>query len=704
MIPPTPTSQLSQQGALENESVDPLREAAWLPFAANGDRLKSAQGSVQDLCAFQQAILDSAPFSAIATDPCGAIVWVNRTAEEWLGYTAHELIGRVSPIIFHDPEELAARAAELATELGMPVERDFNVLIGRCEENDAAVEREWSYLRKDGSRFPIALSVRVLRGGDQQRLGFVCVGQDISVRKVADQRHAEALRKLRDAYKLKSSFLANVSHEIRTPMNGILGMAELLARTGLPAIQQYYVDNIRECGEALLVIINDVLDISKIESGKLTFERTAFDLFETIGKTVEVISPTAEKKGIPVVLSFSPDVPTLVLGDPGRLRQILTNLVGNAIKFTDKGSVTVRVSSADSANTPSLLRFEVKDTGIGISPEAKAKLFQPFVQADASTSRRFGGTGLGLSIAQQLTVLMGGEMGVESAVGVGSLFWFTLPLPETTAGRQGTPMRKLRMLVADDNPLNQRVAAGMLNSLGHTVDVVATGVEAVEAAKTSQYDLIFMDCQMPEMDGYSASRAIRALRGDYPQLADIPIIALTAYVDEETRAKCFEAGMSGYQSKPLRIAELHALLAPYTAAEPSKQDSIEIQERCSFADFPILDRAKLNELRTIEISGQPNIFQKLLNLFFSEGLPLYSALLSSMEAGDANSAMTHAHKLAGSCGNFGGLRVMRICLAIENRAKSGDLAGAVSLTKALKGAFEEFCSLLRKEFDLITEW
>ena len=658
------------------------------------------QGAAELL--LQQTILANVNFSVVATDPCGAILWINAAAERWLGLSVDELKGRATPAIFLDREELGRRAAELTAELGHPVEPGFEALIGRFKRGIIEGEREWTYLHKDGTRLPVAVSVAALRTTAGDVTGYLLIGRDIAQRKAAERRQTELMEQLQDAYKIKTAFLANVSHEIRTPMNGILGMTELLQRTDLPPIQRYYVENIRECGESLLLIVNDVLDMAKLESGKLTFERTAFDLLETVGKTVEFVSPAAEKKGIPVVLSFSPEVPGLVLGDPGRLRQILTNLVGNAIKFTDTGAVTVYVGSAKCSSNPHLLRFEVKDTGIGISPEAKAKLFQPFVQAAPSITRRFGGTGLGLSIARQLVLLMGGEMGVESVLGEGSLFWFTLPLAETAATTQGAQARKLHILVADDNPLNQRVALGMLNTLSHTADVVSTGSKALQAAKTTAYDLILMDCQMPDMDGYSACRAIREAAAEHPALAKIPIVALTGYINEETRAQCLMAGMDGYLSKPLRIAELHATLdqyAPKEFIEPSGgNDSSQL---AGYADLAIMDSSKLNELRTIEISGQPNIFQKLLELFFREGEPLFGSLLEAIDAGDGEAVLTRAHKLAGSCCNFGGLRITRICRDLEDRGRIGDISGIKELRAALEEEFKKFCHLLQREFDSI---
>jgi signal transduction histidine kinase/ActR/RegA family two-component response regulator len=388
-------------------------------------------------------------------------------------------------------------------------------------------------------------------------------------------RDARVEKPVGDDPSARSTFIANVSHELRTPMNGILGMTELLERTELLPVQRGYLESIRECGESLVQLLNNVLDYSKIESGKLITERIPFDLYRIIETTVELLSLAAEKKGVSVVQTIAPNVSAIVVGDPGRCRQILTNLIGNAIKFTGQGAVTIRASRPKelSEDHSDIVRFEVKDTGIGISPDACQKLFEPFVQADSSTSRRFGGTGLGLSICRQLVTLMGGEMGVESSSGNGSLFWFQLPLPEAFPSQTpaiasplvATPelASTLHILLADDNIFNQKVASGMLRLLGHTCDAVSTGLAAIEALKSHRYDMVLMDCQMPEMDGYATARTIVELKRGRPELTGLPIIAVTADSSDGTVEKCLQNGMSGYLCKPFKIRQLEAVLAKF---------------------------------------------------------------------------------------------------------------------------------------------
>ena len=519
------------------------------------------------------------------------------------------------------------------------------------------------------------------------------------------------------ANRAKSDFVANVSHEIRTPMNGILGMAELLARTPLTPLQGEYLESIRSCGESLLQLLNDILDFSKVESGKFVMESVPFNVLSTVDTTVELLALAAEKKGVAVISTVAPNVPERVLGDAGRLRQILTNLVGNAIKFTNEGSVTVRVGRP--ANTDGIIRFEVKDTGIGISPEAQAKLFEPYVQAHSSTARKFGGTGLGLSICRQLVTLMNGTIGVESGPGAGSLFWFELPLTEApripgseekqteTAGGEsaGAPSSKLRILVVEDDLVNQRVALGMLNILGHTADVVSDGAQAIEMVKARPYDLIFMDCEMPLMDGYAASRAIRDLRQERPELAHIPIVALTAHLLEGALAKCRAHGMNGYLQKPLQLQELKAALQEFPSKRPSApSEPSAVSEGASWAGedslaLPILARAQLDELRAIDTPGEPSILPMLLAIFFEEAPTLMHDLLDSIDHGDFTAIRNRAHKLSGSCANFGGLRVSHLCRKLERCAENKDIETARRVKSLLAEAFQALCDILHQEID-----
>lgn len=753
---------------------------------------------------------------------------------------------------YNSPEEVVAALTDIEHQLYVdPTRRDeFSRLM---REHGAVSGFESQVHRKDRSVIWISESARTVTNANGEFCYYEGIVEDITVRKQAELEREKAREAALESARTKAQFLANMSHEIRTPMNAITGMTGLLVDTRLTKEQREYVDTIRNSTESLLSIINDILDFSKVEAGKLTLEIIDFDLRETVETSVEMLAERAHKKNIDLACAVAPDVPGHLRGDPVRIRQVIANLVSNAVKFTEKGEVLVRVSHVRNEIGRVVLRFEVKDTGIGISRDAMARIFQEFTQADGSTTRKYGGTGLGLTISKQLVSLMGGEIGVESTLGEGSTFWVTLPLetlpadqvapqppvpavlnrlrlllvnhtpslqailhqqfeswgvrddhastseeaigliqraiesgepyaiviidvdlpgtdglslaqtlrsdsnlaatrlvmlttllnrlPTQTMKATGIaaclvkPIRQsrlleclvdvmsasgalstsesgpeipvtavqesnVRILLAEDNPVNQRVALKQLKKLGFSADSVSNGNEVLSALQKVPYDIIIMDCQMPEMDGYEVTRRIRQSGSDsYIHLKSAPyIIALTANAMRGDRERCLSLGMNDYLTKPLHLHELESVLQrALLRIQPASATPVPAPAEKQLPD--VLDRSVINGLKELREPDQPDPLRELVELFFRDAEPRLKSMREAAAASDAAKLAAAAHTLKGSASNLGAKRLSALCAAIEKHGKSGNAIAASDMLAEVAAEYDAVREILQKELE-----
>jgi PAS domain S-box-containing protein len=498
-------------------------------------------------------ISETLPIGVFECDQKGECLYINTGWQEIFGLNLVESLTKDWRQFLY-PEEYESVSAEWSEAIAR-----FRAFTKDCRIITARGEVRWVHLR----------SSPIFSDSGVRYTGTV---EDITERKHFEEELRRAKEAAESVNEAKSAFLANMSHEIRTPMNAVIGMCSLLLDTPLNPKQKEYTEIIHESAKALLQVINDILDFSKIEAGKLEIERIEFDLHILLDNIVAMVAPKAHEKGLKINYSFAPNLPFKLKGDPGRLRQILLNLMGNAVKFTEKGGVTVQIDRLLELDQKIILRFSIKDTGIGIPHERKNILFQSFSQVDASSTRKYGGTGLGLAIAKQLVEIMGGQIDVISEPGQGSTFWFAVALEKMyeaeapQSDRIEQPQKEnqnithkeqdeavpkpVKILLAEDNPINQKVAMLILRKSGYQVEAVKDGAEAIQALVNQSYDLVLMDVQMPNMDGLEATRIIRDSQSKVlnPQ---IPIIALTAHAMKGDEDKCIAAGMNDYLAKPI---------------------------------------------------------------------------------------------------------------------------------------------------------
>jgi PAS domain S-box-containing protein len=600
------------------------------------------------------------------------ILNANRRACEIYGFSRQQLVGMSLADI---SENVSRGQAQVAQTLREGVYHNF----------------ESVQFRQDGSRMFVEINASAIEY--EGRPAILSINRDVT-----ERRRLEELRLAKEAAEradlAKTEFLANMSHEIRTPLAGVIGLADLLLKSGLEGRQQDYATLVQSASESLLRLIDDILDFSKIEAGKLVLERAPFEPRALMCEVCDLLRFRAQEKGIALEVAVVEAVPAWVAGDAARLRQVLLNLIGNAIKFTAAGRVGLEVTAGEPEDAR--VTFRVRDTGIGIAPEARDHIFSPFSQADSSTSRRFGGTGLGLAISRRIVEQMGGEIGFESTPGEGSLFWFRIPLEATAApaaavvcpaGQPAPDRRPRRILVAEDHPINQLVAVRQLEGFGYEVTAVSNGLEALAVLEESAYDLVLLDCQMPEMDGYETARRLRSRTVGSPG-PRLPIVALTAHALKEDLQRCLDAGMDDYVTKPFHPDTLRRTVESWLSGRSAASPTGTAPEAgAPQSDEPRLDPTRLQGLRELGRLGGSDLLGSVVARFRQQ--LLLTALHQALESGDRNALSLHAHTLKGTSAALGALRLSRLCGELERLAAKATLDDCARQLAALADEYDQ---------------
>jgi PAS domain S-box-containing protein len=627
------------------------------------EKAKSDQ-RLRDQQFYTRSLIESNIDALMTTDPSGIITDVNKQMEALTGSTRDELIGAPFKDCFTDPERAEAGIKRVLSEKSI-------------------TDYELTARARDGTQTVVSYNATTFYDRGRTLQGVFAAARDVTERKRVERELQQAKAAAESASRTKSDFLASMSHEIRTPMNAIMGIADLLAKTSLSPEQDKYVQIFRRSGDNLLNLINDILDLSKVEASQLDLERIGFSLSDHLEKVIEMVAPRAHEKGLTLTCEIAASVNNDLVGDPTRLRQVLLNLLGNAIKFTEAGQVCLRVEPDEDCSVPTALRFMVSDTGIGIANDKLAQIFERFTQADSSTTRRFGGSGLGLTISKRLVELMGGRIWVASEVDKGSVFAFAVPFEVWAAADRPvsapvgtgpeTPLPALRILMAEDSPDNCTIALAYLEGTPYRVDVAETGVIACDLFKAGSYDLVLMDRQMPAMDGLTATRTIRAwekANGREPT----PIIALTASALKGDRERCLAAGCTAYLTKPIKEDVLLQAIKDYSLVRvPSPQ-----------ADGSAVDRATRTARKLAERTPA----------YLENCQKSVTAMHEALDRTDFEAVAILGHNLRGSGGGFGFQTISEIGAGIELAAANSD----VDMSRRWLGELSRYLESAARDF------